>query len=75
MNVLRGDISLVGPRTHEPQEVAKYERHHKKVLAIKSGVTGLAQISGAETLPFEEEVKLDRHYIENWSLKKTFPYS
>ena len=70
LNVLRGDISLVGPRPHEPQEVARYERHHKKVLAIKSGVTGLAQISGAETLLFEEEVKLDRHYIENWSLKK-----
>jgi len=69
-NVLRGDISLVGPRPHEPQEVALYERHHKKVLAIKSGVTGLAQISGAEKLSFEEEVKLDRYYIENWSLKK-----
>lgn len=69
-NVLKGDISMVGPRPHEPQEVAKYERHHKKVLAIKSGVTGLAQTSGAEKLPFEEEVKLDRYYIENWSLKK-----
>jgi lipopolysaccharide/colanic/teichoic acid biosynthesis glycosyltransferase len=61
---------MVGPRPHEPQEIARYERHHKKVLAIKSGVTGLAQISGAEKLPFEEEVKLDRYYIENWSLKK-----
>lgn len=69
-NVLRGDISMVGPRPHEPQEIARYERHHKKVLVIKSGVTGLAQISGAERLPFEEEVKLDRYYIENWSLKK-----
>lgn len=69
-NALKGDISLVGPRPHEPQEIARYERHHKKVLAIKSGVTGLAQISGAEQLPFEEEVKLDRYYIENWSLKK-----
>jgi len=69
-NVLKGDISMVGPRPHEPQEIAKYERHHKKVLAIKSGVTGLAQTSGAEQLPFEEEVKLDRSYIENWSLKK-----
>ncbi|MBI1888898.1 MAG: sugar transferase [Candidatus Spechtbacteria bacterium] len=69
-NVLKGDLSLVGPRPHEPEEVARYERHHKKVLAIKSGVTGLAQISGAEQLPFEEEVKLDRYYIENWSLKK-----
>lgn len=70
LNVLQGDISMVGPRPHEPEEVARYERHHKKVLAIKSGVTGLAQISGAEKLPFEEEVKLDRYYIENWSLKK-----
>jgi len=69
-NVLAGDISLVGPRPHEPEEIAKYQRHHKKVLAIKSGVTGLAQISGAEQLAFEEEVKLDRYYIENWSLKK-----
>ena len=69
-NVLKGDISMVGPRPHEPAEVAKYERHHKKVLAIKSGVTGLAQTSGAEQLLFEEEVKLDRFYIENWSLKK-----
>lgn len=71
-NVLRGDISLVGPRPHEPQEVARYERHHKKVLAIKSGVTGLAQISGAEQLPFEEEVKLDRYYIEHWSAWRDF---
>lgn len=69
-NVLKGDLSLVGPRPHEPEEVARYERHHKKVLAIKSGVTGLAQISGAEKLPFEEEVKLDRYYIENWGLKQ-----
>ncbi|MFY9457722.1 MAG: sugar transferase [Candidatus Spechtbacterales bacterium] len=69
-NVLQGAISMVGPRPHEPEEIARYERHHKKVLAIKSGVTGLAQISGAEKLPFEEEVKLDRFYIENWSLKK-----
>ncbi len=69
-NVLKGDISLVGPRPHEAGEISRYERHHKKVLAIKSGVTGLAQISGAEKLPFEEEVKLDRYYIEHWSLRK-----
>lgn len=69
-NVLRGEMSLVGPRPHEPEEISLYERHHKKVLAIKPGVTGLAQISGAEKLPFEEEIKLDRYYIEHWSLKK-----
>jgi exopolysaccharide biosynthesis polyprenyl glycosylphosphotransferase len=66
--VLKGDMSLVGPRPHLPEEVAKYEHHHKKVLTIKPGVTGMAQISGRSDLSFEEEVKLDTYYIENWSL-------
>lgn len=68
MNILAGDISLVGPRPHQPDEIAKYEKHHRKVLAIKAGATGLAQISGASDLPFEDEVALDTFYIENWSL-------
>lgn len=67
-NVLEGSMSLVGPRPHQPREVAKYELHHRKVLTIKPGVTGLAQISGRSDLSFEEEVKLDTYYIENWSL-------
>lgn len=67
--VLWGKMSLVGPRPHLPEEVAKYEKHHKKVLTIKPGITGLAQISGRSDLDFEEEVKLDTYYIENWSLK------
>jgi len=67
--VLKGDMSLVGPRPHLPEEVAKYEHHHKKVLTIKPGMTGMAQISGRSDLTFEEEVKLDTYYIENWSLK------
>jgi len=67
-NVFKGDMSLVGPRPHQPREVAKYERHHKKVLSIKPGITGLAQISGRSDLSFEDEVKLDSYYIENWSL-------
>jgi len=66
--VFTGRMSLVGPRPHLPEEVAKYERHHKKVLTIKPGMTGLAQISGRSDLTFEEEVKLDTYYIENWSL-------
>ncbi|MDX1535226.1 MAG: sugar transferase [Candidatus Spechtbacterales bacterium] len=70
INVLKGDISLVGPRPHEPEEIAQYKDYHKKVLAIKSGITGMAQVSGASDLSFEEEVKLDRFYIEHWSLKK-----
>lgn len=66
-NVLKGDMSLVGPRPHEPHEVAKYEKHHKKLLNIKPGVTGMAQVSGRSDLEFEEEVKLDTFYIENWT--------
>ncbi|MEK7487776.1 MAG: sugar transferase, partial [Patescibacteria group bacterium] len=67
-NVVMGDMSLVGPRPHEPEEVGQYERHHKKLLVVKAGMTGMAQISGSSNLPFEEEVKLDTYYIENWSL-------
>jgi len=66
-NVLKGEISLVGPRPHQPDEIAKYGKHHRRVLAIKAGATGLAQVSGSSDLPFEEEVALDTFYIENWS--------
>jgi len=66
--VFSGRMSLVGPRPHLPEEVAKYEHHHKKVLTLKPGMTGMAQISGRSDLTFEEEVKLDTYYIENWSL-------
>ncbi|MFC1655685.1 sugar transferase [Patescibacteria group bacterium] len=67
-NVLKGDMSLVGPRPHLPEEVDKYERHHKFALTIKPGATGLPQISGRSDLNFEKEIKLDTYYIENWSL-------
>lgn len=66
--VFVGKMSLVGPRPHLPEEVEKYQRHHKKALTIKPGITGLAQISGRSDLSFEDEVKLDAYYIENWSL-------
>ncbi len=66
--VLMGRMSLVGPRPHLPEEVAKYENFHRKTLTIKPGITGLAQISGRSDLLFEEEAKLDIYYIENWSL-------
>ncbi|MFH1551279.1 MAG: sugar transferase [bacterium] len=68
INVLKGDMSLIGPRPHEPNEIDCYEKHHKKVLAVKSGITGFAQARGSSDLPFEEEVKLDTYYVENWSL-------
>lgn len=65
--VLKGDMSLVGPRPHEIEEVEKYQKHHRKILTIKPGITGMAQISGRSDLDFEEEVRLDLFYIENWS--------
>jgi len=61
-------MSLVGPRPHLPEEVAKYKKHHKRVLDIKPGITGMGQVSGRSDLDFEEEVRLDVYYIENWSL-------
>ncbi len=67
-NVLRGEMSIIGPRPHQPDEIARYQKHHKKVLAMKAGATGLAQASGASDIPFEEEVALDTFYMENWSL-------
>jgi exopolysaccharide biosynthesis polyprenyl glycosylphosphotransferase len=65
--VLAGHMSLVGPRPHLPEEVANYQPHHRKVMTIKPGITGLAQISGNSELDFEEEVRLDTYYIEHWS--------
>lgn len=66
-NVLVGDMSLVGPRPHQPREVEKYERHHRRVLMIRPGITGLAQVSGRSDLSFDDEVRLDMFYIENWT--------
>ncbi len=65
--VLIGRMSLVGPRPHLPEEVDKYQPHHRRVHAVKPGITGLAQISGRADLDFEEEIRLDVYYIENWT--------
>lgn len=67
-NVLRGEMSWVGPRPHEPEEVSHYESSHRQLLNIKPGITGMAQISGRSSLSFEDEVKLDVYYIQDWSL-------
>ena len=66
-NVLKGDLSLVGPRPHLPEEVQKYTDFQMRVFAVKPGLTGLAQISGRSDLKFDEEVRLDLQYIEEWS--------
>lgn len=68
LNVLRGDMSIVGPRPHQPREVAQYGVHHKRVFFMKPGITGLAQIAGRSDLSFEEESALDVFYLEHWSL-------
>ena len=67
-NVLVGNMSVVGPRPHQPREVDKYSSQHKYVLSLKPGITGLAQISGRSDLTFEEEIRLDVFYIEKWNL-------
>lgn len=66
INVVRGDISLVGPRALVPEELAVYKKRHA-ILSVKSGLTGLAQVSGRRNIPFEERRKLDLYYVQNWS--------
>ena len=66
-NVLRGDISFVGPRALIPQELASYKKRHT-ILSVKSGITGLAQVSGRRDISFEERRTLDLYYVQNWSL-------
>ena len=65
-NVLIGDISLVGPRALIPQEINAYSQKHS-ILNVKSGITGLAQVSGRRDLPWEQRRKLDVYYAQHWS--------
>ena len=67
INVVKGDISLVGPRALVPFELENYE-HKSLILSVKSGLTGLAQISGRKDISFEERRKLDMYYVQNWSI-------
>ena len=68
LNVLRGDMSVVGARPPIPYEVEDYEIKHRRRLDMKPGITGLWQVSGRNRLTFEEMVQIDLYYIENWSL-------
>jgi exopolysaccharide biosynthesis polyprenyl glycosylphosphotransferase len=67
-NVVRNDMSLVGPRPPLPQEVAQYDDRQMRRLEVKPGMTGIWQISGRSDLSFDEMVMMDIHYVENWSL-------
>ncbi|MBO1740121.1 sugar transferase [Leifsonia sp. TF02-11] len=67
-NVLRGEMSLVGPRPPLPSEVAEYDRDSLRRLIVKPGMTGLWQVNGRSDLTWEQGVRLDLFYVENWSL-------
>jgi exopolysaccharide biosynthesis polyprenyl glycosylphosphotransferase len=67
INVLRGEMSLVGPRPALPEEAAKYADYVRRRLVVKPGLTGMWQVNGRSELSWEETVRLDLRYVENWS--------
>jgi lipopolysaccharide/colanic/teichoic acid biosynthesis glycosyltransferase len=67
-NVLRGEMSLVGPRPDVVEQVANYSEHDRGRLAVEPGITGLAQVNGREEIPWPERIEQDLWYIQNWSL-------
>ncbi|WP_405763840.1 sugar transferase [Actinacidiphila glaucinigra] len=72
INVLRGEMSLVGPRPPLPQEVARYDEVELRRLSVKPGLTGLWQVSGRSDLSWDETLRLDLRYVDNWSLASDF---
>jgi exopolysaccharide biosynthesis polyprenyl glycosylphosphotransferase len=71
-NVLRGDMSVVGPRPALPYEVERYTEQHKRRLEVQPGITGAWQVSGRSDLPFDKMIALDVEYIERWSITTDF---
>jgi lipopolysaccharide/colanic/teichoic acid biosynthesis glycosyltransferase len=67
-NVLKYQMSLVGPRMIHPDEMLKYDQWGYNLLTVRPGITGLWQVSGRSDLSYEERVRLDMHYIRNWSI-------
>jgi exopolysaccharide biosynthesis polyprenyl glycosylphosphotransferase len=72
INILRGEMTIVGPRPPLQYELEHYEEWHKLRLEVRPGLTGLWQVSGRSSVPFDEMVKLDLYYIEHWSLLLDF---
>lgn len=71
-NVLRGEMSIVGPRPPVPAEVLQYERWQRRRLSMKPGITCIWQVSGRNNIPFDQWMKMDMQYIDTWSLKLDF---
>ena len=68
LNVLRGDMSLVGPRPPLPVEVDRYTLTQSRRLRVRPGLTGLWQVSGRSDLSWSESIRLDLYYVDNWSM-------
>ncbi len=68
LNVLKGELALVGPRPHESEEMLQYPPEFKKLYFAKGGLTGLSQVNGASALPFRKELEFDLYYLQNQSL-------
>jgi exopolysaccharide biosynthesis polyprenyl glycosylphosphotransferase len=68
INVLKGEMSLVGPRPPLAREVGEYEHYTHRRMLLKPGITGLWQISGRSDLDWDDSVRLDLYYVENWSI-------
>ena len=68
VNVVRGEMSLVGPRMISPPEMAHYGKWGLNLLTVKPGMTGLWQVSGRADVGYEERVRMDMHYIRNWTI-------
>ena len=68
LNVLRGEMSLVGPRMISPPEMEMYAQNGMNLLTVKPGITGLWQVSGRSDVSYEERVRLDMYYVRNWSI-------
>jgi len=68
INVLKGDMSLVGPRPPVPNEVVQYQLSDRRRLSMKPGMTGIWQVSGRNNVSFEKWMEMDRQYIDQWSL-------
>lgn len=70
LNIVRGDMSLVGPRPTVAFQVERYDAHQRRRLLARPGLTGLAQVSGRASIPWSERIEIDVRYVEHWSMRR-----